>query len=380
MANTPTIASGKERNMKNTKNPVTEFEELLQGIYRSMDETIAGFGPENMEVAEAFLRISRTIFRINATKDSEVSTNFQALADGGRAVFSPLVLDGYIFGDPSLTEERLSQIETAFAFAMPTWSQTDPEAANAAVTTLHALARHLADVGDSAKWEAMSRRLLDMFRTRLGPNHQTVALVLGDMGSRYAALGRFDEANACLKEALTICDSDPDLRTTVAPRFLSDSASIAIRRGEFVMARMFIDQAAELLEQAPTKNKLLHLSILIDSATILQKIGDVGGFAQVSLQAEMVANEVWESDPCGAVAFTIMLIHCNQALGREEDAERLIRWLAGKVRDLAREAGVDVLDHLMERVRRAYGSKGLPGNLEEVLARIKAEQQSLTLS
>jgi hypothetical protein len=226
--------------------------------------------------------------------------------DGGHTLVSALILNRYMFGDPSLTEEHLSQIETAFAFAMTTWFKTDPGTADSAVDTLRALTMHYGKVAGSAKWEAMSKRVLSMCRTRLGQNHRAVALVLGDMGSHHAALGRFDEANACLKEALAICESDSDLRPAAAPKLLSDSAGIAIRRGEFVMARMFIDQAIDILELAATTDKLIFLAILIDTATILQKIWDVKEFAQVSLRAEKVAKEVWKSAPEGAASFTIV--------------------------------------------------------------------------
>jgi tetratricopeptide (TPR) repeat protein len=234
-------------------------------------------------------------------------------------------------------------------------------------------------LGDFGKWEGMSKRVLEIYMSCIVQNQQTLALVIGGMGSRYAALGRFDEAKGCLKEALTICDSEPDLRTTLAPGFLSDAASIAIRRGEFVRARRLIARATELLEQAPAQDKRLQLSILIDSVWLLQVTGDINEFARVSLQAETVAKEVCESDPAGAVTSTIILIHCNQELGRAKDATRLTQWLAGKLRDVAHEAGVDVLDRFMDQGRPCYGSKGIPSNLEEIVERIKAEQKSPTL-
>ena len=225
----------------------------------------------------------------------------------------------------------------------------------------------------------MSKRLLNNFRTRLGHQHRAVALVLGAMGSRYAALRMFDEANSCLKEALAISESDPALRTSMAPRLLSDLAAIAIRGRE-------LGHGSHVYRSGDGDSGTTHRrwtnscfwQHLVESASLFEAMGDVDGLAQVSLRAERVAEEVWESHPEGATDFVVILIGCHKELGRQEEAGRLIQWLAGKIRELARETGIDVLDRLIEEIRPRYGSYGVPAKLEEILAQIKAERDCPT--
>jgi len=364
--------------MKRKKKKTAQATDVLQIIINPIQDKIARFGLESMEVAEAFLEIAGAIFEISCDKDSNTFMQVVMPTNRGHVVASPIIMDRYIFGDPSLAEERLTQIETAFVYAIPTWSQTNPKDADSAVHTLIALARHYGEIAGPAQWEAMSKRVLNLCRTHLGQNHRSFVMVLADMGSRYAALGRLEEGDACLEEALTICESDPDVRTAVAPRILSTLTGIAIRRGDFVSARMFIDQATEILEQAPKTDKLPLLATLIDSAHLLQQIGDIEGFAQVSRKAQMVAEEVWESHPRAATDFIVIVIGLHKVLGRLDDAGRLIRWLAGKIRELARETGIDVLDRLTEKIRPSYGSQGLPSDLKEILDQIKAERDCPT--
>ena len=360
--------------MKTSKKDETQAGQDLQPIFQSLNSLIGEFGVESMEVAEAFHIMAGAIFRKNSNEAPKTPTPFDLLVDGGQTLISPVILDWYMFGDPSLTEQHLGEIETAFAFALPTWSKTIPEVADSAVDTLRSLARHNGDVSGPAKWETMSKRLLNIFRTRLGHQHRAVALMLGDMGSHYAALRKFGEADSCLKEALAICESDLALRTSLAPKLLSDSAGIAIARGQLVMARIYIDQATEILEQAPTMDKLVLLATLIGSASLFQKMGDVDGLAQVSLRAERVAEEVWESNPHGALTFSIILINCNEALGRVDDAERLVRWLSGKARTLEVEGGIDILERLREHLCAAYASRSLPLALEALMSRITSQR------
>jgi hypothetical protein len=364
--------------MKTTKKDETQTAQAFHAIFQSLKNRIDEFGLESMEVAGAFLILEGAIFQKTANKAPNTPLEFDVLADGGQTLISPVILDWYMFGDLSLTDERLSQIETAYAFALPNWSKTNPQVADGAVDTLRALNRHYGDVSGPDKWEVMSKRLLNILRTRLGHQHRAVALMLGDMGSHYGALRRFNEANACLKESLTICESDPDLMTTLAPRLLSDSAGIAIVQGQLVMARMHIDQATEILEQSPTMNKLVLLATLVHSASLFQKMKDVDGLAQVSLRAEKLAEEVWEYDPNGALTFSLILIKCNEDLGRVDEAERFVRWLSGRARMLTGEGGVDVLDRLREDLSVAYGSKGLPTDLEGLISRITTRRDGPT--
>jgi len=364
--------------METTKNDDTASEREFQTILQSLEDAIAEFGVESIEVASIFLRIARAIFLKPIKKDPDNGPGFDVLTDGGRTLMSPVILDRYVFGDPSLTEQHLVRIATAFAFAMPTWSKTKPADAVSAVHILRALARRFADLASSAKWEAMAKRLLNICRTRLGRNHSAVALMIGDMGSHYAALRRFDEANACLKEALTISESDPDLRAAHTPRVLSTLAEVAIARGELVMARLLLDEAAEILEQAPSADKFMLLDTLIDSAYLLQTLGDLDGFSHVSQRAEKVAKEVWEYLPGSAVSLTIILIHLNEELGRFDDAQRLLRWLAGEARLLADEQGIDVLDRVRKRLYPGYGGAGLPVSVEGIITRIEGERDRRT--
>ncbi|MBM3299662.1 MAG: hypothetical protein FJY85_06890, partial [Deltaproteobacteria bacterium] len=331
---------GKKKNRKQAKQPIHPIIRLIQ-------DGIAKFGLRSMVVAELFLRLARAIVVQPSRKNLDVPTGVETLTDGGRSMVSPVILNMYLFGDSSLTEERIGQLETAFAFAMPTWCERDPQAADHAAMVLISLARQFSDSGDAGKWEAMSKRVLEMCRKYLGQNSRTLALVLGDMGSLYSALRMVDEANDCLKEALTISESDPTMRTAMAPRLLATLARVAMQERKLVSARMFIDQAIEILEQAPTRDKLVLLGTLIESAHLFQEIGDIEGFAQVSLRAEQVAEEAWESHPKGATDFIVILIRCQKVLGRQDDAERLIRWLGGKIKELARETGIDVLDRLI---------------------------------
>jgi tetratricopeptide (TPR) repeat protein len=364
--------------MKRKKKSTKKAKQPIHPIVRLIQDGIAEFGLKSMVVAELFLRLARAIVVRPSRKDLNIPTGIERLTDGGRTTFSAVFLDMYLFGDSSLTEERIGHIETAFAFAIPTWSKTDPQAADHAVLVLNSLARHFSDSGAYGKWEAMSKRVLDMCRNHLGQNSETLALMLGDVGSLYSALRMVDEANDCLKEALTISESDPTRRTAMAPKLLSTLAWVAMQERKLVLARMFIDQAIEILEQAPTRDKFVLLGTLVESAHLLQEIGDVEGFAQVSLRAEQVAADVWESDPKGARDFIVVLIRSHKVLGRQEGAERLIRWLAGKIKELARETGIDLLDRLIEEMRPRYGNYGLPANLEEILAQIKTERDCPT--
>ncbi len=364
--------------MKRKRKSTNKAKQPIHPIIRLIQNVIAEYGLESMVVAELFLRLARAIFAHPSQKDLNTPGGVERLTDGGRTTISPVFLNMYLFGDASLTDEHIAQVETAFAFAIPTWSKTDPEAADQAAQVLISLARRFSDLGDSRKREAMSERVLDMCRNHLRRDSHSLALVLGDMGSHYATLGRFDEANGCLQEALTICESGSEFHWILTSKLLSDLATIAMRRREFYSARLFIDQATEILEQAPTANKLMLLGTLIDSAKLFQEKGDLNGFAQVIGKAEMVAKEVWESDPEGAASRVVILIACHKELGRQDDAERLIRWLAGKIKELARETGIDLLDRLIEEMRPRYGDYGLPANQEEILAQIKTERDCPT--
>ena len=364
--------------MKRKKKSRKKAERPIHPIIHSIQDGIAEFGLESMEVAELFLLLARAIFKQPSRKELHIPTGVERLTDGGHSMVSPVLLNMYLFGDSSLTEERIGQIETAFAFAMPTWCKTDPQAADQAAMVLNSLARHFSDLGGSSKWEAMSKRVLDMCRNHLGQNSQTLALVLGDVGSHYSALRMVDEAKDCLREALTISESDPAMRTAMAPKLLSTLARVAMQERKLVSARIFIDQAIEILEQAPTTDKLVLLGTLTESAQLLQEIGDIEGFAQASLRAEQVAHEVWESNPRAATDLVVILIRFHKELSRQNDAERLILWLAGKIKELARETGIDVLDRLVEEMQPHYGSQGLPSELKEILAQIKAERDAPT--
>jgi hypothetical protein len=369
-----TMNGRKEKDMKRNKKNRKQAKQPSHPIIRLIQNGIAVFGLASMEVAELFLRLARAISVQPSGKDLNTPGGVERLTDGGRTTISAVYLNMYLFGDSSLTEERIGQIETAFAFAMPTWCKRDPQAADHAAMVLNSLSEHFRDVGDYGKWEAMSKRVLDMCRNHLGQNSETLALVLGDVGSHYSALRMVDEAKDCLKEALTISESDPVKRTAMAPKLLSTLAGVAMQERKLVSARMFVDEAMEILEQAPATDKLVLLGTLIESAQLLQEIGDIEEFAQVSSRAEQVAKEVWESHPRGATDFIVILVRFHKELGRKDDAERLVRWIAGKIRELARETGIDVLDLLIEQMQPHYGSYGLPANLVEILAQIKAER------
>ena len=364
--------------MKTSKKDETQVGPGLQPTFQSLNDLIGDFGVESMEVADLFLLLARAIVVQPSQKGLNIPGGNEMLTDGGRSTASPVIFNMYLFGDPSLTEERIAQIETAFSFAMPTWCKRDPQAAHHAALVLNFLARHFGDSGAYGKWEAMSKRVLAMCRNHLGQNSETLALVLTDVGSVYSSLRMVDEANDCLKEALIISESDPTMRTAMAPKLLSTLARVAIQERKLVSARMFIDQAIEILEQSPPTNKLVLLGTFVESAHILQEIGDLDGFAQESLRAEQVAKEVWESHPEGAADFVVILIRFHKVLGRQDDAERIIRWLAGKIKELARETGIDVLDRLIEEMQPHYGSYGLPSELKEILAQIKAERDCPT--
>jgi len=69
---------------------------------------------------------------------------------------------------------------------------------------------YVADVdlqGDYRAAEPHFLRALEIRRVSLGPSHPDFATSLNDLGGFYQTLGRFDEAEKCLREAVDAYES-----------------------------------------------------------------------------------------------------------------------------------------------------------------------------
>lgn len=344
-----------------------------EDVQKLVGNTLAEFGAESMEVANLYLAMKQHFVGRVVKPDSNPAVQFDMHTEDGYTLSYPTILDWYVFRDSSLIDEHIEEIEAAFAFAMPTWLETDPAAFDFAVNTLLNLGNYYTASGNLKKWKAFSRRVLNIFRTRLG-SYPRLVVALRDMGVHCYRLGKLDQADACFKEALTICESDSDLKTTEAPGLLLNSAGVAFKRGHMVEARLLLDKVMEMLEQTPIVDKVVLLEALTNYAAVFRATGNLEEFDRVSLRAEETAKEVWKSKPTSVVTPALALVRSREELNRCDDAERLMKWLLDEMVSLPdgkseTDAHVHVKAHFLSDCRE----NGIPASVEKMDPEIMAE-------
>jgi len=355
-----------EMNADNTKkNQAVEPSKLIE-------DTIGAFGIESMEVADLFLRLEGLPF--GKTGKNDPDKRMLLVTDRGHALDGPTVLDWYIYDDSALTGAHLGQIESAFAFALPKWAATEPRAVDDAVAILVNVGVYYANAGGLDKWEPFIKRILQICKTGLGQNHKAVVTVLYEMGVRYLAWDKFDEAGDCFKEALSICDSDSDLRLAHGPGLLMNYSGVAFRKDQLGVARCLLDQAMEILEEQPTVAKDALFNTLCNYAALFEATHNLKEFDRVSQQAEEVAKEVWKSQPTSVSPGFLSLIRLNLKFDRLKDALRQMRWFNEKMEEVAADDS-DVYGHLMFHFW-PIASMEIPSLLDELESQLKANALS----
>ena len=337
---------------------------FLQRLFeKEIPAIISKFGSESIEIAEMYLKLGQLALGRPGSDDTGLIP-FHLQTDSDQVLHSATILEWYVFWDLSEADTLCDQIEGAFSAAAPTWSTTDPEACVRAARTLWDLANGYQKIRDLIKWEERSKRAVEWSKTHLEPGHAFIVEILNEIGAAFLAQGRIDEAEAVLREAWGIHESNPELLASLAPWSLMNLAGVAFKRGQTATAKSYLDRVMELLEQLRETKAVAVLEVLCNYANIYREIGNLEELARVCQRAEEVAEDVWKSEPEWAVVPMLGLIRLHETLNKFDDAERLMRILLQKMLDAMTIRRVGKRSQPLRQIFLAYcAGKGVPLSL-----------------
>jgi tetratricopeptide (TPR) repeat protein len=344
--------------------------------HRVIENAISEFGLESIKVAEMFRRLD-SIYVVSVVAqgdDSEPMARLDMPINEKVRLERPTALAHYLFADPALVSERVTQVETAFAFALPRWAQEDPEALDSAIGILHNLCVYHEHGGTFEEWEPFSERILEMFKIKLGHNHTAVMNHRLYIGAYYFRSDELDEADKCFKEAAAILETHPELKITESPKHHLNSAGIFYKQGRWALALCALDEVMNTLKQAPTMDKVVLLQALVGYATVFHATDNLEEFDRVSIQAEETARETWESDPTWTITSILLLIRSNEELGRLKIAEKTLKWLVTAMESLADREGPSMGSHeAWVHFLNDCRLNGLPMSAEKMIPELVAQ-------
>jgi tetratricopeptide (TPR) repeat protein len=344
--------------------------------HRVIEDAISEFGLESMKAAEMFLKADDlyAVRVLTRGDDPKPMVRLDMPINKQVSLERPTALAHYLFSDPTLVDERVKQLEKAFAFAIPIWAQDDPEALNSAIEIFHFLSVCYGHADTFEKWESLCTRILSMLRIKLGRNHTRVMHYLLYMGGYYLAIDKLDKADDCFKEAAAILETHPELKITESPKQLLNFAGILFKQGRMALALCTLDEAMEKLKQAPVMDKVVLLVTLVDYAAVYKVTDNLEEFDRVSLEAEKTAQEVWQSKWRWVITPALSLIRSNESLGRLNVAGRLLKWLVTTMESLADREVPSMASHeAWVHFLNDCQLNGLPMSVEKVIPELAAQ-------
>jgi len=231
-------------------------------------------------------------------------------------------------------QRRMKLQEEALDILQRTLGDEHPET-NVALARCSSNAYHI--VGDVRRSLAMLRQALDHFIERLG-DHPYTATAMSDIGHRYLALGRIDEAEAHCKAAHEMCQRQWGTHHFTFMDSLRGMANVHRARGRFDLA-LPLQQRSTALRREVTGPE--HGDTIVEIRNLGDLYREMGDYDQaLSLLTE--AYEIGVRNYGAKSRSAADSLHClgelNKAMGNDETARGMLETALALRRELLGEA------------------------------------------
>jgi len=155
---------------------------------------------------------------------------------------------------------------------------------------LNNLARVYQSTRQYDKAEEAHRRSLQLAEVRIGGTHPALSVVLVNLGSMYAAAGRYPDAKAAFQKSLTILEhSKRSFDSILLMRTLSGLGRTYLQENDLIRARDTLSRATEIARRRVLTAEMPEVLEILDTyAKVLEGVSNFEEAQRLETEAQRI--------------------------------------------------------------------------------------------